>query len=92
MSIPAKAAPRIVVVGSVNTDIILSVAALPRANETILGRGSRTVVGGKGLKYVKSSGLVADGGNFDAAKPGAGREADREFFFFYFFSCGERCG
>jgi ribokinase len=49
MSTPSKAAPRIVVVGSVNTDIILSVAALPRANETILGRGSRTVVGGKGL-------------------------------------------
>ncbi|KAK1827903.1 putative glycine-rich cell wall structural protein 1 protein [Podospora conica] len=33
--------------------------------------------GDKGLKYVKSSGLVADGGDFDAAKPGAGREADR---------------
>lgn len=41
--------------------------------------------GGRGLKYVKSSGLVADGGDFDAAKPGAGREADREFFFFFFF-------
>lgn len=33
---------------------------------------------GKGLLYVKSSGLKADGGDFDATKPGAGREADRE--------------
>lgn len=28
-------------------------------------------------EYVKSSGLAADGGDFDAAKPGAGLEADR---------------
>lgn len=47
--------------------------------------------GGRGLKYVKSSGLVADGGDFDAAKPGAGREADREFFSYSFsFSCREQ--
>ena len=26
--------------------------------------------------YVKSTGLAADGGDFDAAKPGAGREAE----------------
>ncbi|KAI2639639.1 hypothetical protein GGS26DRAFT_587090 [Hypomontagnella submonticulosa] len=32
---------------------------------------------GTGEKYVKSSGLKADGGDFDATKPGAGREADR---------------
>ncbi|KAK1756107.1 hypothetical protein QBC47DRAFT_180283 [Echria macrotheca] len=32
---------------------------------------------GTGELYVKSSGLKADGGDFDAAKPGAGREADR---------------
>ncbi|KAM7221385.1 hypothetical protein V8F06_003160 [Rhypophila decipiens] len=31
----------------------------------------------KGLLYVRSSGLNADGGDFDATKPGAGREADR---------------
>lgn len=30
-------------------------------------------------EYVKSSGLAADGGDFDAAKPGAGLEADRKF-------------
>lgn len=28
---------------------------------------------------MKSSGLAADGGDFDATKPGAGREADRKF-------------
>lgn len=32
---------------------------------------------GTGEQYVKSSGLQADGGNFDASAPGAGREADR---------------
>lgn len=34
---------------------------------------------GTGEQYVKSSGLQADGGDFDATKPGAGREADRKF-------------
>ncbi|EFQ33273.1 uncharacterized protein GLRG_08417 [Colletotrichum graminicola M1.001] len=33
---------------------------------------------GTGEKYVKSSGLAVDGGDFDATKPGAGREADRK--------------
>ncbi|KAI0393974.1 hypothetical protein F5Y17DRAFT_429932 [Xylariaceae sp. FL0594] len=32
---------------------------------------------GTGEKYVKSSGLKADGGDFDATLPGAGKEADR---------------
>ncbi|KAJ6787615.1 hypothetical protein PWT90_10141 [Aphanocladium album] len=32
---------------------------------------------GTGELHVKSSGLQADGGDFDATKPGAGREADR---------------
>ncbi|KAJ9154993.1 hypothetical protein NKR23_g2212 [Pleurostoma richardsiae] len=32
---------------------------------------------GTGEQYVKSSGLKADGGDFDASRPGAGREADR---------------
>lgn len=34
---------------------------------------------GTGELYVKSSGLKADGGDFDAAAPGAGREADRKY-------------
>lgn len=33
---------------------------------------------GTGEKYVKSTGLAAEGGDFDAAAPGAGKEADRE--------------
>ena len=33
---------------------------------------------GTGEEYVKTTGLAADGGNFDATKPGAGREADRK--------------
>lgn len=32
---------------------------------------------GSGEQYVKSSGLQADGGDFDVTRPGAGREADR---------------
>lgn len=32
---------------------------------------------GSGEKLVHASGLAADGGDFDASKPGAGREADR---------------
>lgn len=33
---------------------------------------------GTGEKLVKATGLAADGGDFDATKPGAGREADRK--------------
>lgn len=33
---------------------------------------------GTGEKYVRTSGLQADGGDFDATKPGAGKEADRK--------------
>ncbi|PSN66175.1 hypothetical protein BS50DRAFT_635326 [Corynespora cassiicola Philippines] len=32
---------------------------------------------GSGEEWIKTSGLHADGGDFDATKPGAGREADR---------------
>jgi len=32
---------------------------------------------GTGELYVKSSGMKADGGDFDASNPGAGKEADR---------------
>lgn len=34
---------------------------------------------GTGEKYIKSTGLQADGGDFDATRAGAGREADRKF-------------
>ena len=34
---------------------------------------------GTGEKYIRSTGFKADGGDFDAAREGAGREADRKF-------------
>lgn len=30
-------------------------------------------------EYIKATGFAADGGDFDASKPGAGREADRKY-------------
>jgi hypothetical protein len=48
-----------------------------------LGMGSvdeRKHSAGSGEHVVKASGLAADGGDFDASKPGAGREADRKFY------------
>ncbi|KAI1469575.1 uncharacterized protein F4812DRAFT_423714 [Daldinia caldariorum] len=41
------------------------------------GPNAKSTGEGTGEKYVKSSGLKADGGDFDATNPGAGREADR---------------
>lgn len=43
------------------------------------GLGGNSESKGTGEQYVKTSGLQADGGDFDATKPGAGKEADREF-------------
>jgi len=39
--------------------------------------GGKKQGGGTGEEWIKTSGLQADGGDFDAAKAGAGREADR---------------
>ena len=36
---------------------------------------------GTGEKWVKTTGVAADGGDFDATKPGAGKEAERQYFF-----------
>ncbi|OTB17951.1 hypothetical protein K445DRAFT_315702 [Daldinia sp. EC12] len=47
------------------------------AGEDEDGPNAKSTGEGTGEKYVKSSGLQADGGDFDATKPGAGREADR---------------
>ena len=38
---------------------------------------------GTGQKWVKSTGMSADGGNFDATMPGAGKEANRKFLHYY---------
>lgn len=44
----AASGPRIVVVGSVNTDLVLRVPHLPSAGETVAGSGLLTLSGGKG--------------------------------------------
>ena len=41
---------------------------------------------GTGEKYIKSSGMNAEGGDFDAANAGAGKEADRKFPTMHSFS------
>lgn len=41
--------------------------------------GSET---GTGQQHVKSTGVAADGGDFDATKPGAGKEAERKYEYF----------
>lgn len=41
------------------------------------GGGEHGKVEGTGEKWVKTSGLAAEGGDFDATKPGAGKEANR---------------
>ena len=41
--------------------------------------GSVSTETGTGEIYIKSTGTAADGGDFDAARAGAGREADRGF-------------
>lgn len=37
---------------------------------------------GTGQEWVRSSGIKAEGGDFDATAPGAGKEANREYFAF----------
>jgi len=41
------------------------------------GGGEHGKVKGTGEEWVKTSGIAAEGGDFDATKPGAGREATR---------------
>ncbi len=45
---PAPTLPRIVVIGSANTDLVVRVASLPRPGETVLGGAFSKVGGGKG--------------------------------------------
>ncbi len=44
----------VVVVGSLNFDYLLDVAALPKPNETLIGHGLRTAIGGKGLNQASA--------------------------------------
>ncbi|KAM4055381.1 hypothetical protein HRG_008692 [Hirsutella rhossiliensis] len=41
------------------------------------GKEKNNETKGTGEQYVRTTGLAADGGDFDATKPGAGKEADR---------------
>lgn len=49
------------------------------ADGAVLDKSDKKESEGTGEQYVKTTGFAADGGDFDATKPGAGREADREF-------------
>jgi hypothetical protein len=48
-----------------------------RSGQSLGGAAHYAPKKGTGEQWVKSTGTAADGGDFDAAKPGAGREADR---------------
>ena len=70
-----------------------SVSNNKKAEEAAKEEDENPHSGDKGMLYVRSSGMKADGGDFDATKPGAGKEADREFLLlllhliiFFFFS------
>ena len=58
----------------------LSVAASNTGDPKPLGSdmklGNESHCEGTGATYERSSGLAADGGDFDATRPGAGREAE----------------
>ncbi len=51
----------IVVIGSLNMDFVLEVDRLPMPGETILGRGFRTVPGGKGANQAYAAAKLARG-------------------------------
>ncbi len=44
----------VVVVGSLNFDYLIDVATLPKPNETLIGHGLRTAIGGKGLNQASA--------------------------------------
>jgi ribokinase len=50
--------PRIVVVGSINLDLVARVAKLPRLGETVLGREFRQMPGGKGANQAVAAALL----------------------------------
>ncbi|KAI1423835.1 hypothetical protein F5Y12DRAFT_755571 [Xylaria sp. FL1777] len=63
--------------GDAGNDSTSSVDKSSKEKETKEGEEDKSKSEGTGEKYVRSSGLQADGGDFDATNPGAGREADR---------------
>jgi ribokinase len=55
LNFPEPNAPRVVVVGSCNTDLVVSVTRIPEPGETVLGGELRTVGGGKGANQAVAS-------------------------------------
>lgn len=58
---------KIVVVGSVNLDLVATTAALPRPGETVLGHGFTTVPGGKGANQAIAAAFAGAQVTFIAA-------------------------
>ncbi|MFC5328808.1 ribokinase [Brachybacterium fresconis] len=65
----------ILVVGSVNVDLVLSVPRHPEPGETLLGTGSRRSPGGKGANQACAASLLGGDVRF-AGRTGTGADAD----------------
>ena len=53
--------PRIVIIGSLNMDLVCRTPTLPRAGETIIGSEFLTIPGGKGANQAVAAARIADG-------------------------------
>ena len=51
-------APRIVVIGSINMDLVATAPRLPKPGETIQGRSFREIPGGKGANQAVAAALL----------------------------------
>ncbi|KAI1116212.1 hypothetical protein F5Y14DRAFT_408556 [Nemania sp. NC0429] len=64
--------------GDAGNDSTASIGNKSKSKEDVKeDEGEKYESKGTGEKYVRTSGLHADGGDFDATKPGAAKEADR---------------
>ena len=71
----------ILVFGSLNMDLVLAAAAIPRPGETVIGEGYRTLPGGKGDNQAVAAGPRRGAGELMAGAVGAaafGRALHRE--------------